>query len=108
MKFIQGMHVHKEKNGELKVKQKKYTWIIPEELNQKDISKGDIVLACCKNTGAPVIVLNVFESDEEKIKHKKVLKILDKVNKIKNKNHKSHQNQKTKNNFKNNKKNLKK
>lgn len=82
MKFIEGVHIHKSKNGDVKIKQSgKYIWFIPEKLEKGNISRGDIVLVECKNTKAPVIVLNVFESEEEKIKHKKVLKILDRVKK---------------------------
>ena len=79
MKFIYGMHLERLKNGEFKIKSnKKYTWIIPSKLEKETISKGDIVLAACKNHKAPVIVLDVFENDDEKIKRKKVIKILDK------------------------------
>lgn len=81
MKLIEGVHIRKSKNGDIKINHMgKFTWIIPEKLEKENISKGDIVLVDCKNTKAPVIVLNVFESDE-KIKHKKVIKILDRVKK---------------------------
>ncbi|MGU8655369.1 hypothetical protein ACV3RG_16840 [Clostridium perfringens] len=36
-----------------------------------------IFLVDCKNTKAPVVVLNVLEIMEEKTKHKKVIKILE-------------------------------
>lgn len=79
MKYIEGIHFRKNKSDELKLKiNKKYIWSIPEELERKDIVKGDIVLAECKNTKAPIIVLNVFESDQENMKYKKIIKILDK------------------------------
>lgn len=73
------MHLEKLKNGDFKIKSnKKYTWSISKKLEKENISKGDIVLALCKNTKAPVIVLDVFENDYEKIKRKKIIKILDK------------------------------
>ncbi|WP_283705073.1 DUF5839 family protein [Clostridium perfringens] len=82
MKHICGMHLEKLKNGDWKIKNnKKYTWSISKKLEKENISKGDIVLALCKNTKAPVMVLDVFENDDEKIKRKKIIKILDK-NKI--------------------------
>ncbi|MGU9302629.1 hypothetical protein ACV3ZX_16145 [Clostridium perfringens] len=37
-----------------------------------------MVLAECKNTKAPVIVLNVLEISQEKKKYKKIIKILEK------------------------------
>lgn len=78
MKCIYGMHLYKSESVKFKIKSdKKYTWFIPEKL-EKEISKGDIVLALCKNTKAPVIVLDIFESEEEKSRHKKIIKILDK------------------------------
>lgn len=82
MKYVTGIHLT-IKNNEISIKSKKqYTWVIPEKLEKENISKGDIVLVACKNTKAPVIVLDIFESDKERIKHKKVLKILSKVKKI--------------------------
>lgn len=73
------MHLERLKNGDFKIKSnKKYVWIIPSKLEKENISKGDIILAACKNCKAPVIVLDVFENDDEKIKRKKVIKILDK------------------------------
>lgn len=79
MKYICGMHLKKLKNGDFKVKNnKKYIWSISKKLEKENISKGDIVLALCKNTKSSVIVLDVFENDNEKIKRKKIIKILDK------------------------------
>lgn len=79
MKYIYGMHLEKLKNGDFKIKSnKKYIWRIPEKFEKENISKGDIVLALCNNTKAPVIVLDIFENDKEKINHKKIIKILDK------------------------------
>lgn len=81
MKYIIGVHII-NKNSEIIIRnKKKFTWVVPEKLEKENISKGDIVLVACKNTKAPVIVLDIFESDKEKVKHKKVLKILSKVNK---------------------------
>ncbi|MCJ8342651.1 MAG: DUF5839 family protein [Cetobacterium sp.] len=57
---------------------KPYTWEIPKKLEKENIKQGDIVLVNCKNTKAPVMVLNVFETIEEKKKYKKVIKILEK------------------------------
>ena len=84
MKFIEAMHLYKCKDGVLKIRQSgKYTWGVPKKLEKENISKGDIVLVTCQNTKAPVIVLNIFESYNKKLKyrHKKVIKILDKVTK---------------------------
>lgn len=79
MKYIYGMHLEKLKNGDFKIKNtKKYIWCVSEKLEKENVSKGDIVLALCNNTKAPVIVLDIFENDDEKIKRKKVIKILDK------------------------------
>ncbi|WP_415336101.1 DUF5839 family protein [Clostridium perfringens] len=79
MKYIYGVHLERLKNGDFKIKSnKKYTWGISKKLEEKNVSKGDIVLALCKNHKAPVIVLDVFENDDEKIKRKKIIKILDK------------------------------
>lgn len=57
---------------------KPYTWEIAKKLEKENIKQGDIVLVDCKNTKAPVIVLNVSEIMDEKTKHKKVIKILEK------------------------------
>lgn len=57
---------------------KPYTWEIPKKLEKENIKQGDIFLVDCKNTKAPVIVLNVSEIMDEKTKHKKVIKILEK------------------------------
>ena len=57
---------------------KPYTWEIPKKLEKENIKQGDIVLVNCKNTKAPVLVLNVLEIMEEKTKHKKIIKILEK------------------------------
>lgn len=79
MKYIYGIHLEKLKNGDFKIKSnKKYTWSIPKKLEKENISKGDIVLVACKNTKAIVIVLDVFENNDEKIKRKKIIKVLDK------------------------------
>lgn len=79
MKIIKGMHFYKNKNGVLCLRgAKPYTWEIPKKLEKENIKQGDIVLADCKNTKAPVIVLNVSEIMDEKTKHKKVIKILEK------------------------------
>lgn len=84
MKFIEGIHIYKSKSGEIKIRQsKKYVWIISKELEKENISPGDLVLVYCKNMKAPVIVLKVFESKEEKTKYKKVIKILDRVKRYK-------------------------
>ncbi|WP_349398444.1 DUF5839 family protein [Clostridium perfringens] len=55
-----------------------YTWEVSKKLEEKNIEQGDIVLAECKNTKAPVIVLNVLEISQEKKKYKKIIKILEK------------------------------
>lgn len=79
MKYIYGIHFDNLKNGEFKIKNnRKYIWRIPEKFEKENISKGDIVLVLCKNHKAPVIVLDVFENYDEKIKRKKIIKILDK------------------------------
>ncbi|EJT6155095.1 hypothetical protein N2W29_003273 [Clostridium perfringens] len=57
---------------------KLYTWEVSKKLEEKNIEQGDIVLAECKNTKAPVIVLNVLEISQEKKKYKKIIKILEK------------------------------
>lgn len=80
MKFIKGMHTYKNEYGYYRIKYSKlYIWEIPKNLEKENISQGDIVLAICKNSVAPIMVLSVFESNDEKIKHKKVIKILDKM-----------------------------
>ncbi|ELU5588527.1 hypothetical protein SCB17_003046 [Clostridium perfringens] len=82
MKFIEAMHLYKSKDGGLYIRNnKKYFWIIPENLEKENIYQGDIVLALCKNTKAPVLVLNIFLSENKKLKHKhkKVTKVLDKM-----------------------------
>lgn len=80
MKYIVGVHIT-IKNDEIIIKnKKKFIWVITKKLEKENISNGDIVLvACKKNVRAPVIVLNVFESSKEKVKHKNVLKVLSKV-----------------------------
>ncbi|MGU8478581.1 DUF5839 family protein [Clostridium perfringens] len=79
MKIIKGMHIYKNKDGGFYIiGNKLYTWEVSKKLEEKNIEQGDIVLAECKNTKAPVIVLNVLEIKEEKIKHKKIIKILEK------------------------------
>ena len=79
MKIIKGMHVDKNKKGITYIRGvKPYTWKIPEKLENENIKQGNIVLVECKNTKAPVIVLNVSEIMEEKAKYKKVIKILEK------------------------------
>ena len=52
--------------------------IIIQRIEPENIKQGDIVLAECKNTKAPVLVLNVLEILEEKKKYKKIIKILEK------------------------------
>ncbi|TPE14352.1 DUF5839 family protein (plasmid) [Clostridium perfringens] len=82
MKFIVAIHISKRKDGKIKLRTgERYTWAIPEKLEKENISLGDIVLVPCKNTTAPVIVLNIFESENKKLKykHKKVIKVLDKM-----------------------------
>lgn len=72
MKIIKAMHFYKNKNGVLCLRgAKPYTWEIPKKLEKENIKQGDIVLVDCKNTKAPVIVLNVLEIMEEKINIKK-------------------------------------
>ncbi|MCW5211279.1 hypothetical protein F1Z29_07160 [Clostridium perfringens] len=46
-----------------------------KKIRKKNIEQGDIVLAECKNTKAPVIVLNVLEISQKKrnIKNYKIL-----------------------------------
>lgn len=79
MKIVKGMHVYKNKNGDICISgSKPYTWEIPKKLEKENIKQGYIVLAECKNTKAPVIVLNVLENNQEKTKYKKIIKILDK------------------------------
>ena len=82
MKLIKGMHIYKNEKGIICIKgAKPYIWEIPEKLEKVKIRQGDIVLAKCKNTKAPVIVLNVFENDEvenKKLNYKKIIKILEK------------------------------
>lgn len=79
MKIIKAMHFYKNKNGVLFLRgAKPYTWEIPKKLENENIKQGDIVLVNCKNTKAPVIVLNVLEIMEEKNKYKKIIKILEK------------------------------
>ncbi|EGT3601873.1 DUF5839 family protein [Clostridium perfringens] len=82
MKIIKGMHIYKNKDGGFYIRGNKlYAWEVSKKLEEKNIEQGDIVLAECKNTKAPVIVLNVLESMEEKTKHKKIIKILEKIKK---------------------------
>ncbi len=79
MKIIKAMHFSKNKNNVICLRgAKPYTWEIPEKLEKENIKQGDIVLAECKNTKAPVLVLNVLEIMEEKKKYKKIIKILEK------------------------------
>ncbi|EOU1132037.1 DUF5839 family protein [Clostridium perfringens] len=79
MKIIKGMHIYKNKDGSFYIRGNKlYTWEVSKKLEEKNIEQGDIVLAECKNTKAPVIVLNVLEISQEKKKYKKIIKILEK------------------------------
>lgn len=79
MKIIKGMHIYKNKAGGFYIRGNKlYTWEVSKKLEEKNIEQGDIVLAECKNTKAPVIVLNVLEISQEKKKYKKNIKILEK------------------------------
>ena len=68
------------KNIKLKVG-RKYAWGILEKLEKENISLEILFYYHSKNTVAPVIVLNVFESENKKLihKHKQVIKILDKM-----------------------------
>ncbi|XZH18518.1 DUF5839 family protein (plasmid) [Clostridium perfringens] len=76
MKIIKGMHIYKNKDGGFCIRGNKlYTWELSKNLEKENIKQGDIVLANCKNTKAPVIVLNILEVMEEKTKYKKVIKI---------------------------------
>ncbi len=78
MKVIKAMHIYKNKDGGFYIRgNRSYTWEISKRL-EKNIEQGDIVLANCKNTKAPVIVLSVLEIMEEKNKYKKIIKILEK------------------------------
>ena len=84
MKFIEAMHIYKQKDGNIKLRASgRYTWVVPKKLEKENLRKGDIVLVPCKSTVAPVIVLNIFESENKKLihNHKKVIKILDKFRK---------------------------
>ncbi len=82
MKVIKAMHIYKNKDGGFYIRGNKlYTWEVSKKLEEGNIEQGDIVLAECKNTKAPVIVLNVLnvlEINQEKKKYKKVIKILEK------------------------------
>ena len=79
MKIINGMHIYKNKDGGFYIRGNKlYTWEVSKKLKEENIEQGDIVLAECKNTKAPVIVFNVFEINQEKKKYKKIIKILEK------------------------------
>ena len=92
MKFIEGFIIGKVQRGAKKGQErihtsKRYTWLIPYAL-ENEIEVGDEVLA--KSTyhnpktntyhsrRAKVLVVNVYEKDEEPVKRKMVLKILKK------------------------------
>ena len=82
MKIVKAVHFYKNKDNVICLRgAKAYTWEIPNKLEKENINQGDIILVPCKNTKAPVIVLNVLESMEEKTKHKKIIKILEKIKK---------------------------
>lgn len=84
MQFINGFHIQNPKDGKIKVKtNKKYTWAIPDSIKASSIHIGDIVLVNCKNTLAPVIVLEIFEDSEAKFNYKKIHKNLGNIFKIK-------------------------
>ena len=97
MKFIEGFLILKFKRGSKKGQEyikntKRYIWIVPDYL-LNDIELGDEVLVNStrydnknkkyKPAKEKVLVVNIFEKDEEPIKRKMVLKIL-KKNKTKN------------------------
>lgn len=92
MKFIEGFIIGKVQRGAKKGQEriqtsKRYIWLVPYAL-ESEIEVGDEVLA--KSTyhnpktntyglrKAKVLVVNVYEKDEEPIKRKMVLKILKK------------------------------
>lgn len=79
MKIVKAVHFYKNKDNVICLRgAKPYTWEIPKKFEKENINQGDIILVPCKNTKAPVIVLNVLEIMEEKTKHKKIIKILEK------------------------------
>ena len=92
MKFIEGFLILKFKRGSKKGQEyikntKRYIWIVPDYL-LNDIELGDEVLVNStrydnknkkyKPAKEKVLVVNIFEKDEEPIKRKMVLKILKK------------------------------
>ncbi|GAA0068408.1 hypothetical protein UT300002_31950 [Clostridium perfringens] len=78
MKIIKAMHIYKNKDGGFYIRgNKSYTWEFSKKLYKENIKQGDIVLVECKNTKAPVIVLNILEIMDKKTKHKKILKVLE-------------------------------
>ena len=79
MKIIRAIHFSKNKDNFISLKYvKPYTWEVPKNLEKETLREGDIVLAECKNTKAPVMVLDVLEIMDEKTNHKKIIKILEK------------------------------
>lgn len=79
MKIVKAVHFYKNKDNVICLRgAKPYTWEIPKKFEKENIKQGDIILVPCKNTTAPVIVLNVLEIMEEKTKYKKIIKILEK------------------------------
>lgn len=94
MKFIEGFLINKfrwgTKKGQEYVKNtKRYIWIVPDYLID-DIELGDEVLVNStrydiknkkyKKSKEKVLVVNIFEKDEEPVKRKRVLTILKKNN----------------------------
>lgn len=61
IKFIVAIHISKRKDGRMKIRNcERYIWGIPEKLEKENILLEDILLFPCKNTKAPVMVLNIF------------------------------------------------
>ncbi|MDM0907102.1 hypothetical protein QTI73_15545 [Clostridium perfringens] len=92
MKFVEGFIISKVKRGAKKGQDcirtsKRYVWLVPYRL-ENEIELGDEVLAKSTyhdlktNTYRPrkarVLVVNIYEKDEEPIKRRMVLKILKK------------------------------
>lgn len=90
MKFIEGFFIKKYTRGTKKGQEyikntKRYIWSVPEKL-ENELSLGDEVLVetTWKKDDkyilgkTKVLVLNIFEKDEDPVKRKMVLKILKK------------------------------
>lgn len=90
MKFIEGFFIKKYTRGTKKGQEyikntKRYIWVVPKDL-ENEIELGDEVLVettWLKNnehvsTQTKVLVINIYEKDEELEDRKKVLKILKK------------------------------